>query len=119
MKNNFGHARRSAVAALACSVSLAGLLAAPAHAQDGEQAADSDEVIVVTGFRGSLNAALDEKRLDAGVVDVIKAEDIADFPDLNLAESLQRIPGVRSTVKLVRGAVLRFADWAVILPASA
>jgi len=94
MKNNFGHARRSAVAALACSVSLAGLLAAPAHAQDGEQTADSGEVIVVTGFRGSLNAALDEKRLDAGVVDVIKAEDIADFPDLNLAESLQRIPGV-------------------------
>jgi iron complex outermembrane receptor protein len=29
-----------------------------------------------------------------GVVDAIKAEDIAQFPDLNLAESLQRIPGV-------------------------
>jgi iron complex outermembrane receptor protein len=28
------------------------------------------------------------------VVDAIKAEDIAQFPDLNLAESLQRIPGV-------------------------
>ena len=30
----------------------------------------------------------------AGVVDAIVAEDIGKFPDLNLAESLQRIPGV-------------------------
>ncbi len=52
------------------------------------------EEIVVTGFRESLNAALDVKRETVGSVDAILAEDIADFPDLNLAESLQRIPGV-------------------------
>jgi len=52
------------------------------------------EEIIVTGFRGSLNAALDVKRDAVGAVDAIVAEDIADFPDLNLAESLQRIPGV-------------------------
>ncbi len=52
------------------------------------------EEIVITGFRASLSAALDAKRRDANVVDVILAEDIADFPDLNLAESIQRIPGV-------------------------
>jgi iron complex outermembrane recepter protein len=28
-----------------------------------------------------------------GQADAIVAEDVADFPDLNLAESLQRIPG--------------------------
>jgi iron complex outermembrane recepter protein len=56
--------------------------------------ADAGDDIVVTGFRASLNAALDEKREAVGVVDVIKAEDIADFPDNNLAESIQRIPGV-------------------------
>lgn len=56
---------------------------------------DSDEpAIVVTGFRQSLTAALGAKRQDTGIVDVIVAEDIADFPDQNLAESLQRIPGV-------------------------
>jgi len=48
----------------------------------------------VTGFRGSLGAALETKRNETGIVDAIVAEDIADFPDLNLAESLQRIPGV-------------------------
>ena len=52
------------------------------------------EEVVVTGFRASLSAGLDAKRRDANVVDVIVAEDIADFPDLNLAESIQRVPGV-------------------------
>ena len=48
----------------------------------------------VTGFRGSLAEALDVKRAASGVVDAIVAEDIAAFPDLNLAESIQRIPGI-------------------------
>ena len=50
--------------------------------------------IVVHGYRSSLNASLSAKRESDGAVDVIVAEDIADFPDLNLAEALQRIPGV-------------------------
>ena len=52
------------------------------------------EEVVVTGFRQSLSVALDEKRAAVGAVDAIVAEDIADFPDLNLAESIQRVPGV-------------------------
>ncbi|WP_199848998.1 TonB-dependent receptor plug domain-containing protein, partial [Sphingomonas sp. STIS6.2] len=56
-------------------------------------AADAPD-IVVTGFRASLNSAINIKRTQTATVDVIKAEDIAEFPDLNLAESLQRIPGV-------------------------
>ncbi|NNE34503.1 MAG: TonB-dependent receptor, partial [Rhodothermales bacterium] len=46
------------------------------------------------GFKGSLRVSLEAKRNENGVVDAIFAEDIADFPDLNLAESIQRIPGV-------------------------
>jgi TonB-dependent receptor len=52
------------------------------------------EEIIVRGYRASLGAALDLKRTEAGATDSILAEDIADFPDLNLAESLQRMPGV-------------------------
>src|SRR6187551_1142005 len=64
-------------------------------AQPGTEAAESgDEAIVVTGFRASLNAALSVKRDSVSSVDAIVAEDIAQFPDQNLAESLQRIPGV-------------------------
>ncbi len=61
---------------------------------DTTGAAEAGEDIIVTGFRGSLNEALNEKRKAVNAVDVILAEDIADFPDLNLAESIQRIPGV-------------------------
>lgn len=55
---------------------------------------ESMEEIVVKGFKGSLRQSLSVKRNENGVVDAIVAEDIADFPDLNLAESIQRIPGV-------------------------
>jgi TonB-dependent receptor len=56
--------------------------------------AQPPDEIIVRGYRQALDRALDLKRNEAGAVDSILAEDIADFPDLNLAESLQRIPGV-------------------------
>jgi TonB-dependent receptor len=65
-----------------------------ALAQNAEPQDGSIEEVIVTGFRESLDAALDVKRSSIGAVDAIVAEDIADFPDLNLAESIQRIPGV-------------------------
>ncbi len=52
------------------------------------------EEVVVTGIRSSVISAMDTKRDSDGVVDSISAEDIAKFPDANLAESLQRITGV-------------------------
>jgi TonB-dependent receptor len=67
-----------------------GALASPALAQD----ASSDDAIVVTGIRASLDRSMDIKRNASGVVDAISAEDIGKFPDTNLAESLQRITGV-------------------------
>ncbi len=58
-----------------------------------ERTEDSQD-IVVTGFRASLNSALAVKRNETAAVDSIVAEDIGKFPDSNLAESMQRIPGV-------------------------
>jgi TonB-dependent receptor len=70
--------------------------AAAAAAQEGATPPPAEDVdeIVVTGFRASLDKALDAKQDQVGAIDMIVAEDIADFPDLNLAESLQRVPGV-------------------------
>jgi iron complex outermembrane receptor protein len=60
-----------------------------------QKAEEKIEVIEVKGsFRDSLSNALNQKRQSDGAIDAILAEDIADFPDLNLAESLQRIPGI-------------------------
>ena len=84
------------------AVSLSVLAVGTAHAQDAaaENAAaetapaEEGDAIVVTGFRASLEAALNLKRDSVAAVDAIVAEDIAKFPDQNLAESLQRIPGI-------------------------
>jgi iron complex outermembrane receptor protein len=90
--------RKRFLVRMAAAASTLALAAAPqlAHAQGGPATAQpqEDDTIIVTGFRQSLTAALTARRADNGIVDVIVAEDIADFPDQNLAESLQRISGV-------------------------
>ncbi|WP_250461508.1 TonB-dependent receptor [Microbulbifer litoralis] len=72
------------------------VIAVPALAQT-ESDAVLEEIEVTASYRDSLAKALDQKRNSVGSKDAILAEDIADFPDLNLAESLQRIPGVAIT----------------------
>ncbi|MEC3909416.1 TonB-dependent receptor [Sphingobium sp. CR2-8] len=74
------------------------LAAAPVHAQvqpsaEAETNSAAGE-IVVTGYRASLANARDVKRKSTIIQDSIVADDIAAFPDLNLAEALQRLPGV-------------------------
>jgi TonB-dependent receptor len=59
-----------------------------------DAATDQLQEIEVTGLRQSLVTSETIKRNSAGVVDAITAEDIGKFPDTNLAESIQRIPGV-------------------------
>ena len=107
---------------LALSSAAAVLAAADARAQDAaaDPAAASvpaqDEgaanEIVVKGFRASLNSALNLKRNETATIDAIKAEDIAEFPDLNLAESLQRIPGVAISRVNGEGRNISIAAWA-------
>ena len=60
----------------------------------GAVGAEEIEEVSVTGYRKSLEDAMNYKRFTDGVVDAINAEDIGKFPNTNLAESLQRIPGV-------------------------
>jgi TonB-dependent receptor len=85
------------VAAAVATILAAHSGIARADDEQGPKAASpvvSLEEVIVTGYRKSLNAALDQKRDSVGTVDSIVAEDIAAFPELNLAESIQRIPGV-------------------------
>ena len=66
---------------------------------------DADpDVITVSGFRNSLIQARDIKFQSLEIQDSIVAQDIARFPDLNLAESVQRIPGVTITRERGEGA---------------
>ncbi|UZK70408.1 TonB-dependent receptor [Sphingomonas sp. S1-29] len=50
--------------------------------------------IIITGYRRSLEDSANAKKNATNFIDSIYAEDVGKFPDLNLAESLQRLPGV-------------------------
>lgn len=88
------------LAAMAWSTAASAQTAPTAAPAQPDEATEVEE-IVVTGFRSSLQQALNIKRNEAGAVDAILAEDIADFPDQNLAEAIQRLPGV--TIDRVNG----------------
>ncbi|WP_057658243.1 TonB-dependent receptor [Pseudoxanthomonas dokdonensis] len=92
------HANAAAQQTTAAPSPTAAGSASPASPQPSAatEATDLDSVQVV-GYRASLGRALDLKRDSVGAIDAIVAEDIADFPDQNIAESLQRIPGITIT----------------------
>jgi iron complex outermembrane recepter protein len=62
---------------------------------------EEGEAIVVTGIRGSIQSSLDAKREATSIVEVISSEDLGLLPDLSIADSLARLPGV--TAQRVRG----------------
>jgi TonB-dependent receptor len=92
---------------IAIAVSIALLSISTAHAQtaageapaagaQSEQAANAGDAskVVVTGYRYSIEKSLDQKRDANSIVEVVTAEDIGKFPDKNVADALQRVPGV-------------------------
>jgi iron complex outermembrane receptor protein len=79
--------------AVAQDAAAAPVAAAPAQT-DVAASPEPVSTVVVTGFRSSLQKALTLKMQAIGVRDSIVAEDIGKFPEANVAESLQRVPGV-------------------------
>jgi iron complex outermembrane receptor protein len=77
----------------ACLVPAVALASSGLLAQDADEENVLEEVIV-TGMRASLQDALAAKRDADQIMDAISAEDIGKFPDENIGEALQRIPGV-------------------------
>ncbi|MEL7198833.1 MAG: TonB-dependent receptor [Pseudomonadota bacterium] len=77
--------------------------AAPLAAQDAETeiAEDDGNAIIVTGIRSAIQNSLETKRDATSIVEVISAEDLGQLPDLSIADSLARLPGV--TAQRVRG----------------
>lgn len=82
---------------LLAGASVAGLalLGSPALAQEtpADGTGNGDE-IVVSGIRYSLSSAAQLKRSNEGVIEAVVAEDIGKLPDISVAESLARLPGV-------------------------
>lgn len=81
-------------AAIATTVAL---LSQNVVAQESEIEDEALEEVIVTGIRASLSKAVDIKRNEIQVIESIVAEDIGKFPDNNVVEALQRVPGVQVT----------------------
>ena len=81
---------------IASAVALALLGAAyPALAQQApRQPAQQLDTITVTGIRASVEKSIDTKKNSDSIVEVITAEDIGKMPDKNVADAVQRVPGV-------------------------
>ena len=110
-------------------VSATAMLAAQAHAQEATQAqveaeatAQTDDTatdldrITVTGVRAGIERAIEAKRESTSIVEAISAEDIGKLPDVSIAESIARLPGLtaqrvagRAQVVSVRGLSPDFA----------
>jgi iron complex outermembrane receptor protein len=127
--------RRSTLIGTAVAMALFGR-----HGEAQAQAAqpntsknDALEEVVVTGIRASLRESIDTKRNATAFVDAITAEDVGKFPDKNVAEALQRVPGIvinrefgegervnlRGTASnltrtLFNGHALATADWFIL-----
>src|SRR5512140_2802451 len=66
---------------------------APAPADQPQQL----EEVVVTGLRASLERSLDAKKNSSVVQDSIDSEELGRFPDSDVADSLQHLPGITIT----------------------
>ncbi len=94
----FNYARRFAIGAsrFAIGAAMVATFSAPAYAQDQTPAENEEDAIVVTGFRASLENAVNEKKKNDQIVESVSAEDIGKLPDASIGESIARLPGVTS-----------------------
>ena len=82
------------ITAFAQDASPAQSAPAAATASTTSDEATNLDAVVVTGYRYSIEKSLDQKRNANAVVEVVTAEDVGKFPDKNIADALQRVPGV-------------------------
>ncbi len=103
---------RRGASAIAMGLALTAILPVAAMAQDNDTAAEAgaDDAIVVTGIRSAINNSVQAKKNNTSIVEVVSAEDIGKLPDLSIAESLSRLPGLatqrldgRANVVSIRG----------------
>jgi iron complex outermembrane receptor protein len=80
--------------AAAVSLALAGAL--PAYGQQASTP-EAKETVTVTGIRASIEKSLETKKNADTVTEVVTAEDIGKLPDKNIADAVQRLPGVTTS----------------------
>ncbi|HEX4761308.1 MAG TPA: TonB-dependent receptor plug domain-containing protein, partial [Sphingomicrobium sp.] len=65
----------------------------PGNPEPTDQAEEGD-TIIVTGIRRGIQTSVNTKRNEQGIVEAVSAEDIGKLPDISIAESIARLPGL-------------------------
>ena len=97
-KFQFNSSRRFGRSASRFALGTALLAAAvsPAYSQEAPADEEDEDAIIVSGFRASLESAVNEKKKNDQIVESVSAEDIGKLPDASIGESIARLPGVTS-----------------------
>ena len=85
---------RTSVSALAVLTAAGPNFALAQETQSETQSATQGDVIIVEGRRGAIQGAFEQERESDVLKSIVTADDIGNFGDPTIAESLQRIPGV-------------------------
>ncbi|WP_454259180.1 TonB-dependent receptor plug domain-containing protein [Pseudoxanthomonas mexicana] len=92
------HAPRKQQLAMACCLALAFPLAAQAQqstqATPAEQSVETLDTVRVTGIRAAIATAVETKNESTSIVEAVSAEDIGKLPDISIADSISRLPGL-------------------------
>ncbi len=82
--------------ALALTLAPQAVMAQDADEQPATEEAEEENIIIVDGFRQSLETAVAEKRRSDQILESVSAEDIGKLPDDSIGESIARLPGITS-----------------------
>ncbi len=107
----------AACAALIFATSVAYAQSEPAKDGDKkDKASEEVQTVTVTGIRRGIESAISVKKNSDSIVEAVSAEDIGKLPDVSIAESIARLPGLaaqrvagRAQVISVRGLSPDFA----------
>src|SRR5690606_19227959 len=95
-------------------VAIAAASGMSAQAQQGSGATEEIEEIIVQGSNLSRQRAIEQKQMDSRLIEALGADELGQFPDRNVGESLNRLPGVSMLVEKGEG---RFVQIRGINPA--
>jgi iron complex outermembrane receptor protein len=109
MNTQFSRRRAWLLTGGATGLALAFAMAGAAQAQTATPASQDDskvEEVVVTGIRRGIEGAISLKKSSTSIIEAVSAEDIGKLPDVSIAESLARLPGLTAQRLDGRGQVI-------------
>ncbi len=94
MKHMFSRVSRAAVACALATAAFSPTLALAQNDQPDAGSSEDEDTVVVQGYILANRTAIDAKRNEDRIADFLTSDELGRQPDLNVADSLRRLPGV-------------------------